>query len=144
MQVKINQSQHGGESADLQADTLIGESDAWSDAAAVSTEQAKTLVDTKRGALDAAANGAFTLKPGATFKKGDRAKHVATVTAEAKKLIDAKAKLVEVKLTTEANKDTTKKQVVGAAKKSARGAAIKGVQSEIDERHDHPRRSRTR
>lgn len=137
VQVKINQSQHGGESADLQADTLIGESDAWSDAASVSTEQAKTLVDTKRGALDAAANGAFTLKPGATFKKSDRAKHVATVTAEAKKLIDAKAKLVEVELTAEANKDTTKKQVVASAKKSARGAAIKGVGEEIKERHDH-------
>ena len=137
VQVKINQSQHGGESADLQADTLIGESDAWSDAAAVSTEQAKTLVDTKRGALDAAPTARSRSSRVPRSRRAIGRTPVRDGDGRGQEADRPKAKLVEVELTTEANKDTTKKQVVGAAKKSARGAAIKGVQSEIDERHDH-------
>ena len=135
VKTQLDQQAHAGERGDLKPETLVAESGAWTEAATVAAENAKHAVAQHDDELKAAGAGAFTVGKDVSLKKDDRLKHLAAVKAEAKRLIDLKAKQVETQLTAEANKAQTQKQMVDSAKAKASTAATEGVHDEVEARH---------
>lgn len=133
---QLDKDAHKGERGDLKEDALLADSSAWTDAATAAADEAKTLVHSHEGELANAADGAFkNVGPGVSLKIADRPKHLAKVKADAKKLIDARAKDIEIQLTAEANKETAKQQLVDAATGKAAATAKQGVKDEAEARH---------
>lgn len=123
-----------GQRANVDANKLVAESDAWKDANAESAEQAKALATPHKNALEAAANPAFVVDGKASLKKKDQDKHLKQVTEKAKDLVNAKAKELGTTLATSLNNDQKKKDLVKAATDKAKGAVDQKAESEADKR----------
>ena len=105
---------------DLNADTLLGESNAWEDAMAVAKDQATALVTPEKVTeLKTAGEAEFVYQGDGALKKSQRAKHLAKATAAAKTAIDDAMKTIEAALTLETNKVSTKNALVAQAQAKA-------------------------
>lgn len=134
-QLKASHTGTETQHANVDANKLVAESDAWKDASAESAEQAKTLATPKKIELQNAANPAFVVDDKVSLKKKDREKHLKQATEKAKELVNAKAKEIATSLAVTLNNDQKKKDLVAAATAKAKGSVDQKAESEADKRN---------